>query len=314
MCKKGRNFEENAVKRLLATALVSLTALGTVYSGAWAGSMIEEGRNFPNLNDANIMKKAYIVDAPSESATEFDFRLKGYVFGIRMIKADYKGYFDGAKYAVYTDLKTSGLGAMLKKLEIWAVTRGSYTRSDLVPDFHIQQNMNKKNRRVEMNYNNRSGYVHTAIVPPNGSFGTPPATKAQAYESDDAISALLNMLMRGHRIDADVCSGSVPVYDSKQHYNLRMEKAGRKTLKFNGEKVDTLRCHVYYEPIAGFDPEDLPDEEEGSTPINVYLMDMPELGLSVPIRFTYKISSIKAVIKLDSMRYKNGNGLVELKK
>jgi len=287
------------MKRILTTALLSLTV-----SGIAGASFIEQSRNMAALNDGNIVEKTYSVPAPSSDAIEFDFKLKGYVFGLRMIKANYTGWFDDDTYAAYTDLKTSGLGALLKKLEIWAVTKGSYTKNGLTPDFHIQQNLDKKNRRVEMNYNNNRGYIHVAIEPPLGSQGVPAATPAERYTADDTISAIMNLMMRGQKIDGPVCSGGVRVFDSKQHYNLRLERAGTKRVKFDGEKVETIRCQVYYEPISGFDPEDLPDVEEGSTPIKIYLKAFPELGLYVPVRFTYKISSIKAVIKLDEMNVK----------
>jgi len=247
------------MKRILTTALLGLTVSGIAVS-AWASaSFIEQSRNMAALNDGNIVEKTYSVPAPSAEATEFDFKLKGYVFGLRMIKANYTGWFNDDTYAAYTDLKTSGLGAMLKKLEIWAVTTGSYTKNGLTPDFHIQQNMDKKNRRVEMNYNNNRGYIHVAIEPRLGSQGVPAATPAERYSADDTISAVLNLMMRGQKIDGPVCSGSVRVFDSKQHYNLRMERAGTKRVKFDGKKVETIRCQVYYEPISGFDPEDLPD-------------------------------------------------------
>lgn len=295
------------MKRILTTALLGLTV-----SGLANASFIEQSRNMAVLNDGNIVPTTYNVPAPHAQATEFDFKLKGYVFGLRMIKANYTGWFDDDTYAVYTDLKTSGLGALLKKLEIWAVTTGSYTKNGLTPDFHIQQNMDKKNRRVEMNYNNNRGYIHVAIQPPLGSQGVPAATPAERYSADDTISAVLNLMMRGQRIDGPVCSGGVRVFDSKQHYNLRMERAGTKRLKFNGDKVETIRCQIYYEPISGFDPEDLPDVEEGSTPIQVYMKEFPELGLYVPVRFTYKISSIKAVIKLDEMVIKTPGNAAEI--
>ena len=295
------------MRRIVTTALLGLTV-----SGIASASFIEQSRNMAALNDGNIVQKTYSVPAPSTAATEFDFKLKGYVFGLRMIKANYTGWYDNDTYAVYTDLKTSGLGAMLKKLEIWAVTKGSYTKSGLTPDFHIQQNLDKKNRRVEMNYNNNRGYIHVAIDPPLGSQGVPAATPAERYSADDTVSAVLNLMMRGQKIDGPVCSGGVRVFDSKQHYNLRMERAGTKRLKFNGEKSDMLLCQVYYEPISGFDPEDLPDTEEGGTPIKIYMKEFPELGLYVPVRFTYKISAIKAVIKLDEMVIKKPSGTPEV--
>ena len=145
-----------------------------------------------------------------------------------------------------------------------------------------------------------------AIEPRLGSQGLPPASPSERYSADDTISAILNLMMRGQKIDAPVCSGTVRVFDSKQHYGLRMIQDGTRRLKFDGEKIETIRCLVYYEPISGFDPEDLPNTEEGGTPIKVYMKEFDELGLYVPIRFTYKISSIKAVIKLDEMVFQTG--------
>ncbi|MDA8708333.1 DUF3108 domain-containing protein [Hellea sp.] len=295
------------MKRILTTALLGLTATGVA-----SASFLDQSRNMAVLNDGNIMQKIYNVPQAGSDATEFDFRLKGYVFGFKMITANYTGWYGDKDYAVYSDIKTSGLGAMLKKLEIWAVSVGTYTRSGLTPDFHIQQNLDKKNRRVEMNYNNNRGYIHVAIQPPIGSQGVPAATPEERYTADDTISAVLNLMMRGQKIDGPVCSGAVRVFDSKQHYNLRMENKGTDRTKFEGKKVDTIECHVYYEPISGFDPEDLPDAEEGGTPIVMQLKAFPEIGLYVPVRFTYKISSIKAVIKLDEMVIKKPGGVAEV--
>ncbi|MGB0907189.1 MAG: DUF3108 domain-containing protein [Maricaulaceae bacterium] len=264
-------------------------------------TLISQTRNYADLNAANHGEARYDIPAPNAQALQFKFKLKGYVFGLRMIKANYAGYVDDETYAAYADIKTSGLGALLKKMEIWAVSKGRYGASGLTPDFHVQQNMDKKNRRVEMNYDNARQSIDVNIIPALGSQGTPPASPEERYAADDTISAVLHMMMQGKKLDQEACSGSVSVFDSKQHYNLRQVKAGGKRIKFKGQKYDAIRCLVYYEPVNGFDAEDLPDTEEGSTPIKAYFIAMPEFDLYVPVRFTYKISSIKAVIKLDKM-------------
>lgn len=268
-----------------------------------AAQSLIEGRSFPNLNTRNLSERRYDIAPPSPAATQFSFKLKGYVFGFKMITAHYNGYFDGARYAAYSDIKTSGLGALLKKLEIWAVSKGTLQPDKLTADFHVQQNLDRKQRRVEMNYDNALKSVDVNIVPPIGSQGVPPASPSERYIANDTISAILAMMMRGYRLDNPFCEGFLPVFDSKQHYNLRMERAGEGKERFNGKKLVTQVCNVYYEPVNGFDPEDLPNQEEGSTPIKIEFMERPDLGLYVPLRFTYKISSIKAVIKLDEMQW-----------
>lgn len=249
----------------------------------------------------------YKMPANTNSNTHFAFDLKGYVFGLRMINARYEGVMEGDEYTVRSYLKTAGLGALLKKLKIWAITNGHYDRNGLYPLSHTQQNLDKKSRRVQMNYNYEDRRVDVAINPRIGSQGVPPATPKERFEADDTLSTIMNLMMRQSqdhkgRIDAPLCSGDVKVFDSKQHYALRMTKGKPDRKKFLGKKTDTLTCYVYYVPISGFDPEDLPSQKEASTPVTVHMVKSPELDMYIPIRFSYKISGFKAVIKVTDMR------------
>jgi len=266
-------------------------------------SLLSETRNMAVLNAQNLSDRQYTVATPTDSATQFRFKMKGYVFGLRMIKSNYVGYITDHDYTAYADIKTSGLGALLKKLEIWAVSKGTFSKDGLTPHFHVQQNQDKKNRRVEMAYDNEAKTIDVNIIPRLGSQGIPPASPEERFAADDTISAVLNIMMRGHGIDGEFCNGSVRVFDSKQHYALRMERDGTKARKFGGKTVETLKCKIYYEPINGFDPEDLPNSEEGATPVTAYFINRPDIGLYIPVRFSYKISSIKAVIKLTDWEF-----------
>ena len=293
---------------IFAPAVMAQTQLNTAQSQIItpalkpAPNILRQEPHYANLNAQNLGKRDYTPPEPTVQAAQFKFNLKGYVFGLRMIRASYSGWFDAARYTAYADLQTSGLGALLKKLEIWAVTSGTHSAQNGVrPDFHIQQNLDKKNRRVEMNYDNQSRRVDVNILPPLGSQGQPAASPAERFAAHDTLSAIMAIMMQKKYNDGEICNAIIPVFDSKQHYNLRMERAGTRRVKFNGKKADTIRCRTYYEPVSGFDPEDLPENEESATPVNVYLHYQPELDLYVPVRFTYKISAITAVIKVTEM-------------
>lgn len=267
-------------------------------------NLMEKGANIPVLNAQNLGETTYTLPVPNEDTIQIRMKLKGYVFGFRVIRSDIITQFDDRDYVAYTDAKSSGLAALLKKMEIWAVTRGTYDKYGLRPDWHVQQNTDKKNRRVEMNYDHSAATLDIAIVPPLGSQGVPPATAEDRYSSNDTISGILHLMMMGTKIDGELCTGRVPFFDSKQHYNLRLERVGTKRVKFDGDKDETIHCRAYYEPIAGYDPEDLPSEEEAETPINVYFKYYEEAGVHVPVRFTYKISGFKAVIKVDDIEFR----------
>lgn len=245
---------------------------------------------------------AQIQDKPTKppmtdkiEVTEVDVALKGYVFGLRIAKVKYKTGYTDKEYYSLASMKTSGLGAFLKKWAIWSISTGSFQGSDIKPATHIQQNLNKKNRRVEMTYG--SDKVDISIVPPLGSQGVPPASPKERFESDDTLSVLLKLTRAGFKTSEKVCEGKVPVFDSKQHYNLRMERDGEKYIKQKGFKGDTIRCKIYYEAVSGYDPEDLPSKEEAATPVTVYLSRNEEAGLYIPVKMVYKISGFSAVIK-----------------
>ncbi|GLQ21920.1 DUF3108 domain-containing protein [Algimonas porphyrae] len=296
-------------------SILTATALGaTLMGGLAAGhgalaqtapatvNLIGEARHISVLNDQNLGERQWIVPAPSADANQFAFTMKGYVFGIKLLNVSYFGYEDTQDYAAYADIRTSGLGALLKKMDIWSVTRGRITGDgDLRPDFHVQQNTDKKNRRVEMVYDNDAAEVTVDIVPPLGSQGIPPATPDERFAAYDTITALLHMTRKGRQDAASLCSGRVPVFDSKQHYNLRLSPVGDARVKYLGDKQTAIHCHAYYEPISGFDPEDLPDAEEAGTPVDIYFNYYPDIDMHVPVRFAYRISSFKAIIKMTGL-------------
>ena len=253
-----------------------------------------------------------LPDAP-EGATRIDAKLKGYVFGIKVIDADYDGWVGAETYALRSNLETAGLGALVQKLRVWAVTEGRWDATGLYPVRHLQQNRDKKKRRVEMEYG--PDRVEVSVIPPNGSQGTPPASMAEKVSSDDTLSSLLNIMMRRTFMGAGMCAGTVPVFDSKQHYALRLVDRGADDRKL-GDYAKVVggpvrRCDIYYEPVSGFDAEDLPDADEGATPVKMWLGEVPDPGgggYDVPMRFSYKISGFKAVIKVDRIAFDFADG------
>ena len=269
-------------------------------------NLLNKSRSVNVLNAQNLSERSYRVPTPNADDTQIRLKLKGYVFGIRIVRSDVITVFDDRDYTIYADAKSSGLAALLKKMEIWAISQGRHSRSGLKPDWHVQQNTDKKNRRVEMNYNRLASRVDIAIVPPLGSQGIPPATPRERYTANDTLSGIMHLMMMGTKVNGQLCTGRVPFFDSKQYYNLRLERIGTKRVKFDGDKEETIHCRAYYEPLAGYDPEDLPSEEEAATPVDVYFKYYEEAGVHVPVRFTYKISGFKAVVKADDIEIVSG--------
>ena len=297
-----------SIRRTLAIAALPLLA---AFQPAQPVEWTQDG--YPRWSDAQMALPA--LPAPPPGATVIDMNLNGYVFGIKLIDADYDGWAgprgaDGTgDYALRSDLSTAGLGALLRKLRVWAVTTGTWDAAGLHPRTHLQQNRDKKRRRVEMLYDYGADTVAVSVIPPNGSQGVPPASPAERFSAEDTLSGLFSVVVRRALMGVGACEGTIPVFDSKQHYNLRLvDRGARKDWKKDGLRVPARDCDIYYEPVSGFDPEDLPDADEAATPVKVVLAEIG--GLDVPVRFSYKLSGFKAVIKVDELRLQTPDGRV----
>ena len=253
-------------------------------------------RGYPVWTEAE-MALPDLPPAPPD-ALHITANLDGKVLGLKMIDADYSGWVGTRTYALRSDMATSGLGALLKKLRIWAVTEGRWDANGFHPVRHTQQNRNKKRRRVEMLYG--ADAVEVSVIPPNGSLGVPPASPAERFGADDTLTALLKIMTRRALMGEATCAGAVAVFDSKQRYDLRLVDRGAEPGKLGDYRGAVRRCDIYYEPVSGFDPEDLPDADEAASPVKVWFADVA--GVDVPMKFSYKISGFKAVIKVDDLR------------
>lgn len=284
------------MKRVVSKSILGLAAAGFLFTPGTAQEAdwrLPEGHMVAPIN-------------PGKGETAFDIKLKGYVFGIKLMDARFKGNVGKRDYSVYSDMKTSGIAALVKKQRLWSWTIGRYNKTDMRPMQHIQQNMNKKSRRIREIFNYKEEKLILKTHPPHGSMGKPPATEEQRFWSDDVNSALLKIVMMEHRVDGEVCEGTIPVFDGKQHYNLLFKKVSEQPVKFDGRQYPGVKCHAWVDPVSGFDPEDLPSAEEKAKPVTFYMINRPEFGAYMPVKFTYKISGFSATVKVVNAQIKNG--------
>lgn len=233
---------------------------------------------------------------PVAGETTVKIKLKGSLLMLPVAKTIYEVKYTEHGYSVRADLKTSGVGALLKKDEaLWAEAEGFFTENGLKPQTYVHQNLNKKARRVEVDY--REPDVAVSVNPRFGSMGQPPADADQRREALDPLSGIVTLMLAGSRLDGEPCTGSTPLFDGKQRYNFRYEKVGFTTLNQSGYSGQALKCKIYYEPVAGFDPEDLDDPEAYTTPLSIFLAKNDAAGVWVPVKLEYPIGGFKAVVR-----------------
>jgi hypothetical protein len=190
---------------------------------------------------------------------------------------------DPGRYAANTVVEAAGLAALFTDFDIRAEVEGRRTFESMTPSHygHIERTGSKV-RAVDIRF--EDAIASSEATPPFGSLGVPPATREQRTGVIDPISALFMVSQSRSGGDASICSGRLPVFDGKARYDLRLEAGGFETVRTPAWRGEALLCHVWYEPIAGYDPEDYPTPSELRYPLDIWLAPFPEDGFYLPVR------------------------------
>lgn len=190
---------------------------------------------------------------------------------------------DGAGYAASTFVNAAGLASLFTDFDIRAEVQGQHTGNGMAPLHYAHvERTGSKVRSVEVSF--ASAIASAEATPPFGSLGVPPASVEQRTGVIDPISAIFLLSQSFSAGDQPVCSGRLPVFDGKARYDLRLEPGGTEQVRTPAWRGEATLCHVWYEPIAGYDPEDYPSESELRQPLDIWLAPFAENGFYLPVR------------------------------
>lgn len=187
--------------------------------------------------------------APARAET-YRLSYEAAVLGVVVLGAvNYEVTASPTRYAVRANIRTSGLARMFDQTEITATTTGALSGGAISwSRYDISHAYSGKFRRIRMNRD--AGGVSAQIDPAYGAMGNPPASGAQQRGSYDPLTGLFAL---GRQIGvARACSGSVLVFDGRQHYRLSVTPRSQGRFSGGGYNGPALNCNFRYQPIAGF--------------------------------------------------------------
>ena len=109
---------------------------------------------------------------------------------------------------------------------------------------------------------------------------------------------------------SDACNRTIPVFDGKQRYDLRLSFKGREPLKErhpSGQPQELVLCRVKYVPIAGHKPKDFVHPWIDYNNIEIALRAIPKAGIYVPYRVTIPSPIGSAVMTVDTINITAAN-------
>lgn len=203
------------------------------------------------------------------------------VFRVGEIRLDAE--FSDNHYSADSFIQAAGLAALFTDFDIRAEVAGRRRDGEPEPDHysHVERTGSKV-RAVDVDL---TGPVAVSVAePPFGSWGEPPASPADRIGVMDPMTAFFRLSDLVGESGGRRCVGRLSVFDGKARYDLRIEDGGRETVRTRAWQGEAIVCRAYYEPIAGYDPEDYPSERDLRYPLVVWLAELPDAGIYLPVR------------------------------
>jgi len=232
-----------------------------------------------------LTSHAWADDAPDLSAgeTRITAEYSSSVLIFKVGEITLSAHMSETTYFANTHIEASGLAALFTDFDIRAEVSGQrgQTLSNPQSYSHIERTGDKV-RSVDVSYGQAT--ARAEVEPPFGSLGQPPASEHHRTDTVDPMSALFLLSEMTASSNDSVCSGRIPVFDGKARYDLRLEAGGFEDIRTRAWRGEALICHIWYEPIAGYDPEDYPSEAELRHPLTVWLAPFQNGDIHIPVR------------------------------
>ncbi len=179
---------------------------------------------------------------------------------------------DGDRYRATSDLRTEGLIGKIFPWQSTAESRGRREGESLRPEWHHSDGSYRNERRtVQIDYP-ADGSVRAVV--------TPGPKKEREVVPAELQQATVDPLTAGMVTARTECRGSVPVFDGRRRYDLRLEELAPATVPRSSGALyagSARRCRATVEARAGYWRD---DPRDSSTPTTLeYWIASPDAHL-----------------------------------
>ena len=236
--------------------------------------------------------------------------------GLQLGKLHFTSTIRGRSYKMEsrTRLAVPLLSSLFNSLSWRALTRISGTIRNQKPrpsTYHFAFRSGKKSGTIDMQFSGNN-ITHVARIPNKRLSSAHVPVKSHHLKGVmDPMSALMLITRKG-RSHRSACSGTIPIYDGKQRFNLKLSY--KRSVRVNrhqsgGYAGPVIICRVKYQPISGYKPhkKDVKFMVKNRN-IEMWLMPLPKSRNYAPYRFILPLPVGTADAYLTRFNIRNGSG------
>lgn len=235
-----------------------------------------------------------LLAAPRAGATDSTLALRYDVhYGpLRLLSIETTSTVGDAHYRVRSQMETTGAIGYLFPWRARSESEGVREQATLRPQRHRSDGRFRgESRVVELDYD-ADGDVRARIEPPPDDDARDAVPAALQHATLDPLTASLASLL------AD-CTGTLPVFDGRRRYDLRLEELAPAQLERSSRRLyagPARRCRATVEARAGFWRTD-PRDSETPTTLDFWIAT-PAPGIA-PVPVYLELSGARGTLSID---------------
>ncbi len=200
-------------------------------------------------------------------------------------------------YSVKFSVRTRGLAWLVHPFSLKAQTEGVADQHGFKPLRYLSTSEKRgKTRRQEITYR-KDGSLDVHREPKKSGKRKNRVPEELTSGTLDPASALLSIIDAFARVGR--CDGSIPVFDGRRRYDLRVTSSGTRDLKAKGYGMysgPATVCRISVEQLAGFKKK---KKRKGRFPSAIDVWLAPVAGdIAVPVRLEGKTDRGKMILHL----------------
>ena len=162
----------------------------------------------------------------------------------------------GNAYTVEGNVRSKGIARMFSGFDATFSAKGVFAGPKLKPSQqYYDYTENKKSGKQMMRFSGTKVTSLSATPPVKYKSGAVKVTGAHKVNVLDPVSTLVVAVPAGQENNGRaVCNRTVPVFDGKTRFNLKLAYKSQRQQKTKGFRGSTYVCSARYQPIAGHRP------------------------------------------------------------
>jgi len=217
---------------------------------------------------------------PNEVSAVYRLSFDGFNVGVYRFDA----HFAGKSYAAVGKTEISALFGAFKWVGNFSGSGALEGAGPRPEAFEMRYKSKKKVTSVKISFNG-VGVSSVALVP--NKKPSPETIKLKPENLKNVFDPMAATIAMSDANPADACNRTIPVFDGKARYDLRLSFKGREPIaekRPSGQPKELVVCRVKYIPIAGHKPKDFVDPWIDYNNIEIALRAVPKAGIYVPYR------------------------------